>query len=200
MACLHPLDRLLKRHSLYVNVTINVGLLLLCTFSYATLVALYCTWGLGIDQFTETYPVSLPNTGITLPPTVVVPLLGVILTSATSALLTRAVEHNLWGDILRNESVTPVGGSCQSQDASKRAQWSTSSLARLTYCFNGRCWTLRFGGLFLLTTAIVNPVLLLGIAPGYDVHPRHNVTEPTQSAFSGFTSEISEESPLPDGK
>jgi len=195
MARLHSIKRLLNRHSLHVNVAINVLLLLLCLASYVALFVLYFTQGMSIKAFVE-----VSHEAFTLPPTAVVPLVGVILTSATSALLTRSVEHTLWHAILCDRSTTHSGRSLTPRDASQRAQWSTSPIARLFYCFNGQSWALRFGGLFLLSTAMVNPILLCGIKPSYDVRELRNHTLPTQSPFSGFTTEIMEANPLPDGK
>jgi hypothetical protein len=150
MARLQSIKRLLKRHSLHVNVAINVLLLLLCSASYVALFVLYFTQGMSIKAF-----VNVSHETFTLPPTAVVPLVGIILTSATSAFLTRSVEYNLWGAILCDRSTTHSGRSLTPRDASQRAQWSTSPIARLIYCFNGQSWALRFGGLFLLSTAIL---------------------------------------------
>ncbi|KAM0700430.1 hypothetical protein Q7P35_012151 [Cladosporium inversicolor] len=61
----------------------------------------------------------------TFPPAAVVPLIGVTLTSATSALLTRCVEHSLWETILRDRSITPTGRSLTPEDASQQAQCDT---------------------------------------------------------------------------
>jgi hypothetical protein len=195
MARLQSIKRLLKRHSLHVNVAINVLLLLLCSASYVALFVLYFTQGMSIKAF-----VNVSHETFTLPPTAVVPLVGIILTSATSAFLTRSVEYNLWGAILCDRSTTHSGRSLTPRDASQRAQWSTSPIARLIYCFNGQSWALRFGGLFLLSTAIVNPILLCGVKPSYDVRELRNHTLPTQAAFLAFTAEIMEANPLPDGK
>ena len=136
----------------------------------------------------------------TLPPTAVIPLIGVTLASATSALLTRCVEHSLWETLLRDRSITPTGRRLTSENTSKQAQWSTSSFARLLYSFNGQSLTLRFGRLFLLGAAIVNPVLLCGVRPESSLTLERSDTVPTGLAFAGFTSGISASSPLPDGK
>jgi len=197
MACLRSIDRFVKRNSLTVNVVINTLLISLCVTSYAVLLTLYFTEGMNIGSL-----VYISVKPYTIPPTVVIPLIGVTLTSATSALLTRSVEHSLWEAILRDKHITSTGngGSLAPKDAGQQAQWSTSSFARLHYVFDGRSWTLRFGGLFLLGTAVVNPVLLWGVRPYNNWQLEESYIVPTQPAFSGFTSEISAESPLPDGK
>jgi len=195
MACLRSIDRFVKRNSLPVNIAINILLVFLCVTSYAVLLTLYFTEGMNISSL-----VYISVKPYTVPPTVVIPLLGVTLTSATSALLTRSVEHSLWETILRDKPITSTGRSPEPEDAGQQAQWSTSSFARLRYAFGGRSWTLRFGGLFLLGTAVVNPVLLWGVRPYDNWQLEESYIVPTQPAFSGFTSEISAESPLPDGK
>jgi hypothetical protein len=77
-----------KRHSVAVNATINIVLALLCAISYVVLVVLYLTQGMRVESFTHVGKARLPAT-------TAIPLLGVLLTGATSALLTRSVEHNL---------------------------------------------------------------------------------------------------------
>jgi hypothetical protein len=63
MAYQHSIERLLKRHSLYVNVAINVLLILFCLFSYIASFVLYFTQGMGVEAFTtvssETYTLPL---------------------------------------------------------------------------------------------------------------------------------------------
>jgi hypothetical protein len=83
-----------KRHSVAVNATTNIVLILLCAISYVLLLVLYFKQGMEVESFTYV------GKGI-LPPTTAIPLLGFLLTGATSALLTRSVEHNLWTNLIR---------------------------------------------------------------------------------------------------
>jgi hypothetical protein len=174
-----------KRHSLAVNVTINVVLLLLSAICYATLIALYCTQGLHLRTFTYI------EKGETLPPTTAIPLLGVILTGVTSALITRSVEHSLWislicdkaGSYYSNKALTDI-------ESHQRAQWSVSPFARFLYMLNGQSWILRISGVLLFGTAILNPVLLYGVRPGIDSVDDVAVRAPSRPMFSGFTTWI----------
>jgi hypothetical protein len=202
MACLRSIDHFIQRNSLRVNIAINTLLMFLCLISYALLITLYLTEGMNIDPLVY---ISITPTPYALPPTVVIPLIGVTLTSATSALLTRAVEHSFWQTILRRDrpggiTSTGNGRSLEPEDAGQRAQWSISLFARLRYAFGGRYLTLRFGGLFLLGTAVVNPVLLYGVRPSNSWEVENSYIVPTLPSFAGFTEEISTERPLLDGK
>jgi hypothetical protein len=83
------MEHFYRQHSRAINVTANVLLVVLCGISYVLLLVLYFTQGMWTDSF------MFVDEG-NLPPTTAIPLLGVLLTGATSALLTRSVEHSVW--------------------------------------------------------------------------------------------------------
>ena len=87
MACVHAIDRFVTLNSLPVNVVINMLLILICFASYVALFAFYFIQGMNINPF-----IFIHARPYTLPPTAVIPLIGVTLTSAPSALLRRADE------------------------------------------------------------------------------------------------------------
>ena len=167
----------LERHSFAVNVAINVLLAGLCCASYAILVALYFTQGLGVRSL-------MYADESTLPPTVAVPLLGVLLTGATSALLTRSVEHSLWNTLLRSTSAYKN----TYYELYQLAQWSVSPFTRLLYVFVGQSWVLRGGGLLLFATALLNPILLYGVRSREVPHTTSVEIPRNMPMFSGFTS------------
>jgi hypothetical protein len=126
-------------------------------------------------------------------PTTAVPLLGVLLTGATSALLTRSVEHSIWIRLLCGKTELLPTKTFPTEEFHQRAQWSVSPFARLLYVFRGRSWLLRVSGLLLLGTAILNPILLYGVRP--EIVSDETVTTIAQSKldFSGFAPPYAEE-------
>lgn len=164
-----------KRHSLAINITINILLALLCVLSYVFLLLLYFSQGLGVASFTYV------NRG-TIPPTAIVPVFGILLNGATLALLTRSVEHDLWIKLLGN-TVQPS----LSAESHRRAQWTVSPFARLLYTINGSSLLLRIGGTLLFGAVVVNPVLLYGVSPGVTTQASIHQRRPIAPSFSGFT-------------
>jgi len=175
----------LERHSLAINITTNIVLLLLCAISYATLIALYYTQGLHLRTFTYI------EEGETIPPTTAIPLLGVLLTGVTSALITRSVEHSLWISLICDKAGLYYSNTALSDaESHQRAQWTVSPFARVLYMLNGQSWILRISGVLLFGTAILNPVLLYGVRPGIDSFEDTAVRAPSRPTFSGFTTWI----------
>lgn len=174
------IQQLLKRHSLALNIATNVVLLLLCLVSYIIIFLIYFRQGDLIR--------SLVYVGEgALPPTTTIPLLGVLLTGATSALLTRAVEHGLWIDILDGQLSSQYARLLTDDEAYRRAQWSVSPFARLLlYSCSGASWLLRVSGLLLFCTAVLNPILLYGVTPTNRQLVATMDTTPSTSTFSGF--------------
>jgi hypothetical protein len=126
-------------------------------------------------------------------PTTAVPLLGVLLTGATSALLTRSVEHSIWIRLLCGKTELLPTKKFPTEEFHQRAQWSVSPFARLLYVFRGSSLLLRISGLLLLGTAILNPILLYGVRP--EIVSDETVTTIAQSKpdFSGFAPPYAEE-------
>ena len=182
---MEAVKNVLKRHSLAINITINIVLLSLCAISYATLIALYYTQGLHLRTFTYI------EEGKTIPPTTAIPLLGVLLTGVTSALITRSVEHSLWISLICDKAGSHYSNTALTDDEShQRAQWSVSPFARFLYMLNGQSWILRVSGVLLFGTAVLNPVLLYGLRPGIDSFDDVAVSAPSRPMFSGFTTWI----------
>lgn len=147
------LQQPLERHSRAANLTINIFLAAPCGICYVFLIALYFSQGLGIASFERVIKG-------TVAPTTVITVFGVVLTGATSALLTRAVEHDLWNSIFGSSSRGHTDGQFE-----RRAQWSVSPLARLLYTLTGQSWLSKISGFLLFGTALFDPVLLYGVGP-----------------------------------
>lgn len=180
------MERFFRRHSQAINITVNVLLVVLCGISYALLLALYLTQGMGTESLIFVDKGSLP-------PTTAVPLLGVLLTGATSALLTRSIEHSVWIRLLGGEPDLLPTKSFTLDEIHQRSQWSVSPFARLLYVFKGRSWLLRISGLLLFATAILNPILLYGVRPEI-FHAETTATiAQSDSYFSGFIPGFDEE-------
>jgi hypothetical protein len=169
-----------KRHSVAVNATTNIVLVLLCAVSYVVLVVLYFTQGMEVESFTYVGKGQLP-------PTTAIPLLGVLLTGATSALLTRSVEHNLWTKLIRGRPESRFYKEFAQNEPYQRAQWTISPFSRLLYVFSGRSWLLRVSGVLLFGTALLNPILLYGVSPGTSVHPDIRSIDRSLPLFTGFS-------------
>ena len=180
------MEHFFRQHSQAINITVNVLLVVLCCISYALLLALYLTQGMGTESLMFVDRSSLP-------PTTAVPLLGVLLTGASSALLTRSVEHSVWIRLLGGEPDSLPTKSFTTDEIHQRSQWSVSPLARLLYVFKGRSWPLRISGLLLLATAILNPVLLYGVRPKIVQHETTTTIPQFDSYFSGFIPDFDEE-------
>jgi hypothetical protein len=173
------LTRSLAHHSLTVNIATSIFLAVLCVASCATLMTLFLTQGLHTRSLTHVE-------GGIIPPTAVISVLGIILISATSALVTRAVEHGLWAKILYKNPYLDDATPSVREELHRHAQWSVSPLARLTYAFQGQSWLMRMSGILLLSTAVLNPVLLYGVSPKDVFTPTVVEINPNQNAFSGF--------------
>jgi len=119
MTCLRSIDGLLKRNSLPVNVAVNMLLMLICLVSYAALFALYFSQGHEHQPYFIHPRQTLHSTSYGSDPA---DRSHCTLTSATSALLIRFVEHSLWETILRDRSITPTGRSLTPEDTSQQAQ------------------------------------------------------------------------------
>ncbi|KAL1590068.1 hypothetical protein WHR41_01030 [Cladosporium halotolerans] len=174
----------LGRYSLAVNIATNIFLVLLCVISYAALIMLYCSKGMHLRSFT--YIEDSNN----LPPTTFVPVLGILLTGATSALITRSVEHSLWISLTCDNVGSNINKVLTAAESRQRAQWSVSPFARLLYTFDGQSWVLRLSGVLLFCTAILNPVLLYGVRPGVSKFDTVEARAPSVPMFAGFTSTI----------
>jgi hypothetical protein len=173
------MDRSLRQHSRAINITVNVLLLVLCGIGYALLLVLYFSQGMWTESL------MFVDRG-SLPPTTAVPLLGVLLTGATSALLTRSVEHSVWIRLLGRERDLLPTKRYTTDEIHQRSQWSVSPFARLLYVFKGHSWLLRISGLLLFGTAILNPILLYGVRPEI-IHDEATTTIPrSEPEFSGF--------------
>lgn len=114
-------------------------------------------------------------------PTVAIGILSVTLTGATTALVTRAVEHSLWLKLSPREVKNRVAF----PEIRNLAQWSVSPYQRLRYFFTGRSWLLKAGGLFLFGTAALNPVLLSGVNPNTDFTTSTKDVPRTADIWSG---------------
>jgi hypothetical protein len=169
-----------KRHSVAVNATTNIVLLLLCAISYVVLIVLFFTQGMEVGSSTYV------GKGI-LPPTTAIPLLGVLLTGATSALLTRSVEHNLWTNLIRGRPESRFYKEFDRNEPYQRAQWTISPFSRLLYVFSGRSWLLRVSGVLLFGTALLNPILLHGVNHGSTIRPDNKSMDRSLPNFTGFT-------------
>lgn len=167
------------RHSLAINIAINVLLAGLCIVSYAVLITLYLTQGLGLRSL------RYRDEGI-LPPTVAVPLLGVLLTGATSALLTRSVEHSLWTNLVYGTPGSNHLAKFTDEESYQRAQWSVSPFVRLLYSITGKSWLLRISGVLLFGTALLNPILLYGISSVLTPEVTTETIAPSDHEFAGF--------------
>jgi hypothetical protein len=180
------MDRFFVQHSRAINITVNILLVVLCGISYALLLVLYITQGMWTESF------MFVDRG-SLPPTTAVPLVGVLLAGAISALLTRSVEHSVWIRLLGGESGLLPTNIFKPDEIHPRSQWSVSPFARLLYVFKGRSWLLRVSGLLLFGTAILNPILLYGVRSEI-VHEGTTITIPQSDlAFSGFIPGFDEE-------
>ncbi|KAH6687767.1 hypothetical protein F5X68DRAFT_221971 [Plectosphaerella plurivora] len=139
------------------NIFVSIGLSFACLACYALLIILY------IRPSLYNIP-SLVNVGSpsswSLKPAVAVGLITALLVAATSALVSRSVEHSLWLKIVPR----PVQKPLTAGETTRLAMWSVSPLARLTYTISGASWLLKIGGLLLLAITIVSPVLLAGIS------------------------------------
>jgi hypothetical protein len=170
-----------KRHSVTVNAATNIFLILLCVTSYVVLLVLYFTQGMGVESFQH---VGKGN----LAPTTVIPLFGVLLTGATSASLTRCVEHNLWSNLFRGNPGSRFYDGLAQDEPYQRAQWTISPFSRLLYVFSGRSWLLRVSGVLLFGTALLNPILLYGVSPGSTTNSDVKSIDRSAPKFQGFTS------------
>lgn len=179
------MERFFKQHSQAVNITVNVLLVVLCGIGYALLLVIYFTQGMGVESL------MFVDRG-RLPPTTAVPLLGVLFAGATSALLTRSVEHSVWIRLLGGEpDLLPT--KFTTEEIHQRSQWSVSPFARLLYMFERRSWLLRISGLLLLGTAILNPILLYGVRTDIIHHETTTTTAQSDPYFSGYIPGFDEE-------
>lgn len=164
-----------ERQSTKVNWAINISLVVLCAVSYAFLITLYLSGGMNVASLTYI------DHG-TISPTTLVPIFVIILTGATSALLTRSVEHDLWYSLLNQSSSRHEDRSAI--ESHRKAQWTVSPLGRLLYGFKGHSWVLRLGGLLLFGSALLNPILLYGVRPHPVTHSSTEVaSEPWMQGF-----------------
>ena len=75
---------------------------------------MFLTQGLYTRSFTHVE-------GGMLPPTSVIPVLGILLVAATSALVTRAVEHKLWAEIMYETTDRDSSRSSTHKELNRRA-------------------------------------------------------------------------------
>lgn len=186
LVTMEKMEHFFRQHSQAINVTVNVLLVALCGIIYGLLLVLYLTQGM------ETESLMFVGRG-SLPPTTAVPLLGVLLTGATSALLTRSVEHSVWIRLLGGQLDLLPTKSFTTDEIHQRSQWSVSPFARLLYVFKGRSWLLRISGLLLFANAILNPILLYGVRPEVFHTEATTTIAQSDSYFSGFIPGFDEE-------
>lgn len=194
MKTMHDCARILERQSIEVNRAINILLLSLCIASYVFLIALYSSGGMSVVALTHI-------DDDTVSPTTVISVFVVILTGATSALLTRAVERGLWITLLNDTQ----SAECHHAEPHRKAQWTVSPFGRLLYTFCGQSWILRLGGLLLFGTALLNPVLLYGLRPDTITRSSdHPPSKPWMEGFMPYSTSMSDQvgessSAIPDG-
>ncbi|KAJ3526223.1 hypothetical protein NM208_g11295 [Fusarium decemcellulare] len=152
------------------QVLLSLLLLVVCIIVYALLIILFVSpKTYGLDSLVH------PQKG-NLTPAVAVGLLSAVLGGATSALVTRCVEHSLWITFTPKPESGTSSTDLTVAESRRLAQWTSSPLQRLTYLFGGftgaakRSWLLRVAGPLLIATAIVSPVLLAGISQEDDSH------------------------------
>ena len=115
-------------------------------------------------------------------PSVVIGLIAAVFSSATSALLTRAVEHSVWLKLTpKTVRTTLTVAECH-----RLAQWSVSPLGRFNYIFSGCSWSLRFGGMLLFALAIIDPVLLSGVSPRISTTRAEEIRVRSKPQLAGF--------------
>lgn len=178
--CTQSFQRFCERNSFSLNFATNALLLILCLASYVFLLMLYLSKGLWTRSFIYV------NEGA-IPPTTAIPLCGVLLTGATSSLLTRCAEHSLWYHILSKKPISLAGKRVSPDETHRQAQWTVSPMARLAYVVRGESTTLRLGGLLVFGTAVLNPVLLYGVSPNVTSETTTVVRAPSESAFAAYT-------------
>jgi hypothetical protein len=167
---------MLNTSSKAFEVALNVTLICLCLLSYALLILL----------FVDSQVLHIRSLVIVVPgeikPAVAISLLAALLTASTSALVTRCVEQSLWLKLNPGypDRKLTVG------ESHRLAQWSVSPLARLSYLLYGHSWMLKFGGIFLLSTAAVGPVLVSGVSQREFTHVVRSSETQSRSPFSGF--------------
>ncbi|KAH7375196.1 hypothetical protein B0T11DRAFT_308823 [Plectosphaerella cucumerina] len=140
-----------------LNILISVSLAFACLACYAILIILFMRPSLY--HISSLVNVGRPSSW-SLTPAVAVGLISALLAAATTALITRSVEHSLWLKLVPRSVRTPLTAG----ETTRQAMWSVSPLARLTYAVTGASWLLKLGGLLLLAVSIVSPVLLAGIS------------------------------------
>jgi hypothetical protein len=160
----------LERNSRLLNISVSLILVSICLACNVLLVLLYLT---PASYHIESLVYSQPGN---IKPAVIVTLITAIFTAATSGLITRSVEHALW------LKLTPraVKKRLTVGESSRVAQWSVSPIARLSYVFDGQFWTLKIGGILILSLSILTPVLVSGISQ----HEETAITTSSQPAQS----------------
>lgn len=138
-----------------LNILLTVSLALVSLVCYILLIILYVQPGLyHIPSLVYV------DGSSSIKPSVAVSLITAILAAATSALITRCVEHSLWLKLVPGHAGSPL----TVRETRHLAQWTVSPLARLTYAVRGGVRLLKISGVLLLAVYAVSPVLLAGIS------------------------------------
>lgn len=140
-----------------VNMFYTTSLALVCLVCYILLLLLFLQPSLY--HIPSLVAVGTPSSW-SITPAVAVGLITAVLAAATSALVTRCVEHSLWLRLVPR----PVRQTLTAGEATRLAMWSVSPLERFIYAVTGASWLLKASGLLLLAVTIVSPVLLAGIS------------------------------------
>lgn len=163
------------------SIVTRIALVSICLICYVLLIILYCAPHIYHLQSLVIVNSSTPKWR-RLKPTVVVGLLSAILSAATTALITKAVDNSLWLKL----SPETTRNHLTVRESLALARWTVSASSRIQYMALGRSWLLRFATPFLLATSIVGPVLLSGISPKSAVIISNSKISATEQVFSGY--------------
>lgn len=163
-------------HTKGYNALVNIALACICIVCYLLLMILF----LSPNSFHLSSLVVVQNSKIK--PAVVVGLLSTVFSGASSALVTRAVEHHLWLKLAPRK----VENHLTVAETHRLAQWSVSPGGRIAYIVTGHSWQLKIGGMLLFGLGVVNPVLLSGISQTDRSSTSTSFAPSTGGNFAGF--------------
>lgn len=138
-----------------MNILFTASLVTICLICYILLIILYVQ-----PQLYHLPSLIYVESSSSIRPTVAVGLITAAFAAATSAFITRCVEHSIWLKLAPREVRNPLTAG----ETTRLALWSVSPLQRLIYAVNGQFWLIKMSGLLLLAVSIVSPVLLAGIS------------------------------------
>ncbi|CAG9991112.1 unnamed protein product [Clonostachys byssicola] len=107
---------------------------------------------------------------------------SLIFVAASSSFVTTCVEQSLWAKLAPRAVRNPLTVG----EARRLAQWVVSPLGRLTYPLDGSSILLKLAGPLLLACAIVNSVLVSGIAVSTDSSSDDTISQANEGLWSGF--------------